>query len=142
MVHALIIAHRLLRAHGVVADLRPDRVATIRARRTHVYCLTGDHGIHAGRIKPLKPLADFRAADRAVREVIRRGLFRLRAVEAFEFRYYFDTLPHFEKALARYWTDATLEDSTRRRLGRLLRRYPTARITAVARMRLNVLAKQ
>lgn len=75
MVHALVIAHGLLCAHGMVADLRPDRVTNICARHIQVYCLTGDHRVHAGRLKLLKPLADFRAADRAVREVIRRGRF-------------------------------------------------------------------
>lgn len=144
MVHALVNARGLLRTHGLVADLRPDTVTKFRAGHIQVHCLTGDHRVHAGRLKLLKPLADFRAADGAVREVIRRRLFRLRAVETFEFRYYFDTFAHLEKALARYWTDAkaTLEDSTRRRLSVLLRRYPEARVMAVAQYRLNVLAKQ
>jgi len=87
------------------------------------------------------PLADFRAADRAIREVVRRGLFRLGAIEAFELRYYFDTPGHLEKAVARYWTYATLEDSTRRRVDALLRRHPSATIMAVARQRVNVLVK-
>jgi hypothetical protein len=81
MVHALTVTRRLLRPHGVLVDLRNNRFASIRARHDQVYCLTGDRRLYAGPLKVKKPLADFRAADRAVREVVRRGLFRLASTE-------------------------------------------------------------
>lgn len=142
MVHALVTIRGLLRPHGVVADLQPDRFAGRHARHAQIYCLTNDRRLHAGRIKIVKPLADFRAADRAIREVVRRGLFRLGAIEAFEFHYYFDSSAHLDRAVARYWRPhATLEESARRRVGSLLRRHRGARIMAVSRQRMTVLVK-
>jgi hypothetical protein len=140
MVHALITARRLLRPHGVLLDLRTDRFASIRARHDQVYCLTGDRRLYIGPRKIAKPLADFRAADRAIREVLRRRLFRLDAVEVFEIRSYFETPAHLDRAVAAT-PYATVEESTRRRLSLLLRRHPGARIMGVARQPLNVLAK-
>lgn len=142
MVHALIITRGLLRPHGALADLRNDRFAGIRARDAQVYCLTGNRRLPAGRIKIVKPLADFRAADRAIHEVVRRGLFRLGAVDVFEVRYYFDSPAHLDKAVSRFWSPfATLEDSTRRRLGALMHRHPAAQIMAISQLRLNVLLR-
>jgi hypothetical protein len=141
MVHALIVTRGLLHLNGVLADLRNDRFASLGTRHVPVYCLTGDQRLSAGRLKIKKPLADFRAADRAIREAVRRGLFRLGAIQTFEVRYYFDTPEILERAVARYWTYATLEDSTRRRLRVLARRHPRAQIVAISRQRLNVLVK-
>lgn len=93
--------------------------------------MEGDHRIHAGVLTTLKPLADCHAADRAVRQVVREGLFALRATEAFDFHYYFDSPAHLDRALATRWTDTILEDPTRHRLSVLLRQHPRARIMAV-----------
>jgi hypothetical protein len=101
MVHALVVTRGLLRPHGIIANLRNDRFASVRAREPEVYCLTGDRRLYAGRIKIVKPLADFRAADRAIREVVRRGLFRFRAIDVFEVRYYFDSSACLDNAVSR-----------------------------------------
>src|SRR5712692_2085604 len=123
MVHALVLLHAVLTPHGVLADLRPDRLAIPRrlARHPQVYCVEGDRRVHAGYLKTLKPLADHRAADLAVRRVIRRGFFALQAIR---------------------WTDTVLEASTRHRLRVLLRKYPRGRIMAVSRIRLSVTIKR
>ncbi len=144
MVHALELLHAVLAPHGVLADLRPDRSANPpkSTRHPQVYCTEGDHRVHAGYLKTLKPFADYRAADLAVRRVIRRGLFALQAIETFDYHYYFDSLAHLERALATRWTDTVLEASTRHRLGVLLRKHPRALIMAVSRIRLNVMRKQ
>lgn len=140
MVHALIVIRGLLRPHGVLVDLRTDRFASVRARHDQVFCRTGTRRRYAGRIKITKPLADFRCADRAVREVLRRGLFRLEPVEVFENRSYLDSPARLDQAMAgqRY---AVLEESTRRRLRALRRRYARSQIMIVARERLNVLVR-
>lgn len=144
MVHALELLHAVLAPQGVLADLRPDRSANPpnRTRHPQVYCIAGDERVHAGYLKTLKPVADYRAANLAVRRVIRRGLFALQAVEVFDFHYYFDSLTHLEKALATRWTDTVLETSTHHHLGVLLHRHPNAQIMAVSRIRLNVMRKQ
>ena len=140
MVHALITARRLLRPHGMLLDLRTDRFASIRAQHDQVYCLIGDRRLYVGPRKIKKPLADFCAADRAIREVLRRGLFRLDAVDVSEIRSYFESPAHLARADAAT-PYAAVEESTRRRLSVLLRRHPRARIMVVARERLNVLVK-
>lgn len=140
MVHALRVARGLLRPCGVLVDLRNDRFASIRARHDQVYCLTGDRILYAGPLTIKKPLADFRAADRAIREVVRGRLFRLEAVDEFEIRSYYDSLVHIEKYAARN-PYVTVQDPTRRRLAALLRRSPAAQILVVAQTRLNVLVK-
>lgn len=140
MVHALIVTRDLLRPHGVLVDLRNDRFASTRARHDQVYCLIGNRRLYAGPLTVNKPLADFRAADRAIREVVRRGLFRLSAADVFDVRSYSKTAAHLEKYAARN-PYVTVGDATRRRLGALLRRHPAGQILVVARTRLNVLVK-
>src|SRR5579862_6496118 len=134
MVHALIVTRGLLRPNGILVDLRTDRFAATRARQDQVVCLTGNRRRYAGPLEIRRPLADFRCADRAIREVVRRGLFRLDAVEVFERRAYLD------KAMAgqRY---ARLTDPTRRRLRALWRRQSGAQVLVVSRERMNVLVR-
>jgi hypothetical protein len=140
MVHALITTRRLLRPHGMLVDLRTDRFSSTRARHDQLYCLMGDRRLYVGPRKIKKPLADFRASDRAIREVLRRALFRLNAVEVIEIRSFLKTLADLGRADAAT-PYAGVEGSTRRRLSVLLRRHPGARIMVVARGRLNVLVK-
>jgi len=140
MVHALIVTRGLLRPNGILVDLRTDRFAATRARQDQVVCLTGNRRRYAGPLEIRRPLADFRCADRAIREVVRRGLFRLDAVEVFERRAYLDSPAHLEKAMAgqRY---ARLTDPTRRRLRALWRRQSGAQVLVVSRERMNVLVR-
>jgi hypothetical protein len=144
MVDALELLHAVLAPHGVLADLRPDRSANPprHARHPQVYCVEGDQRVHAGYLKTLKPFADYRAADLAVRRVIRRGLFALQAVETFDFHYYFDSPAHLEKAVATRWTDTVLEASTNHHLRVMLRKHPKAHIMAVSRIRLSIMRRQ
>ena len=140
MVHALIVTRGLLRPDGILVDLRTDRFAAIRTRHDQVFCLTRDRRRYAGSLEIRRSLADFRSADRAIREVVRRGLFRLDAVEVFEHLAYLDSPAHLERAVARH-RYARLPNPTRRRLRALWRRHPGAQILVVARERMNVLAK-
>jgi hypothetical protein len=140
MVHALIVTRGLLRPEGILVDLRTDRFAAIRTRHDQVFCLTGDRRRYAGPLEITRPLADFRCADRAIREVVRRGLFRHDATEVFEHLAYFDSPAHLERAVAgqRY---ARLTNPTRRRLRALWRRHPGAQILVISRERMNVLVR-
>jgi len=144
MVHALIRLHRALSGRGILVDLRPDRRAAIPDRlfHTQLYCAVNGRQVHAGRLRAVRPLAVFVAADRALRHVVRRGLFAARSTATFNFHYYFDSPAHLERAVALYWPQTMLEISTRRRLSMLLRRHPGAEIMAITRVRLSVLAKQ
>lgn len=68
MVHALHEMHRVLKPDGVLVDLRPAAVH----RRVGVQVSTGYQALGVMREK----FDDDRAANRAVAEVLRRGLFR------------------------------------------------------------------
>jgi hypothetical protein len=169
MVHALRQIHRVLAPRGVVADLRPDRrvhrrtsharltpasLAGLTAapprgeRRTllgglpQVYLgselWSGPSGVLQ---KTAKKLADHRAADMAVQQVLRRGLFVLGAADTFEFRYYFRTLAHLDDHLQTAWVETSLPPPTRRRLLAGLRRHPSSQILVVEPVQLNVLVK-
>jgi hypothetical protein len=140
MVHALVVAHGLLRPGGILIDLRADRLGGVGARQDRVFCIAGTRRRYAGPITITRPLADTRSANRAVREVLRRALFRLEVVDIFEVRSYLDSPAHLDGAVAgqRF---ARLEDSTRRRVRALWRRDPSTEIVVVTRERLNVLVK-
>ncbi len=161
MVHALRQIHRVLAPRGVVADLRPDR--RVRQRTPHARLTpagpagltpAGPAGLPQvylgsdlwrGPIgvlqKTAKKLADHRAADRAVQQVLRRGLFVLGAADTFDFRYYFRTLAHLDDHLETAWVETSLPLPTRRRLLAGLRRHPSSQILVVEPVQLNVLVK-
>ncbi len=152
MVHALRQIHRVLAPQGVVADLRPDRRVHQRTKHAgpppagpaglpRVYVGSSRWRGVGVLQKTAKKLADHRAADAAVRQVLRRGLFALEATDTFEFRYYFCTLAHLDKHLATRWVDTSLPLPTRRRLLTGLRNRPRSQILVVERAQLNVLAK-
>lgn len=150
MVHALRQIHRVLAPHGVVADLRPDRRLHQRTRHARltlawlprVYLGSGLWRGPVGVLqKTGKKLADHRAADTAIQQVLRRGLFVLSAADTFEFRYYFRTLAHLDNHLATVWVETSLPLQTRRRLLAGLRRHPTSQILVVEPVQLNVLVK-
>jgi len=145
MVHALVLLYGVLTSHGTLVDLRPDRMANAcdhRAGQPHIYCVEGEQRVHVGYLKTAKPLADYRAADRAVRNVIRQGLFALQTVEVFSFRYHVDSLATLDKALATRWASTILDAPTRRRLQACLHKHPAAKIMMVDRMRLTVMEKR
>ena len=145
MVHALTQIHRILAPHGVVADILPDRRVhgpTRHAGRPRVYVGSsrwcGPIGVLQ---KTAKKVADHRAADAAVKQVLRRGLFALQAADTFEFRYYFRTLAHLDDHLATRWIETSLPLPTRRRLLTGLHGHPTFQILVVEPTQLNVLVK-
>lgn len=92
MVHALQEAQRVLKSNGILIDLRPAAVH----RRVGV--------ARAGRIHPLgtmrERLDDDYAANRAVAEVIRGGLFRSETRVRFNCNRVMDTLNEFRVWIA------------------------------------------
>ena len=153
MVHALRQIHRILAPQGVVADIRPER--RVHGPTRHAWLSpAGSAGlprVYVGSShwrgpvgvlqKTAKKLADHRAADAAVKQVLRRGLFTLQAADTFEFRYYFRTLAHLDEHLAARWVETSLPLPTRRRLLTGLHGHPTFQILVVEPTQLNVLVK-
>ena len=144
MVHALAESHRVLRPHGDVVDLHPERgPGRRRARRLPVYIAAGHRLIPAGTLpEPADYYRRYLAADRAVERILRDGLFTLQAREVFPLRYYFRSLLAMEATLEKEWTGMTLGETLHRRLRTLLRSRPQAQIVVVEPFRLNVLRKR
>jgi hypothetical protein len=84
MVHALREAHRVLTANGILVDLRPAavhrRVGIVRQGRFQ----------HLGIMQ--ERFDDDRAADRAIRQVLEEGLFKVEWRSQFDCRRVMDTL--------------------------------------------------
>lgn len=141
--HALEQVHRVLIPHGYVADIHPNRPVQARNRRAvraQVYCLADGQETAAGVFQ--ERMSHYRAADRAVEQVLNRGLFILHTSQTFSHRYYFRTLAVLDHYLTIRWTAATVGVSLRRRLHALLHAHPQAQIRVESSIRLNVLIKQ
>jgi hypothetical protein len=88
MVHALREAHRVLKPSGLLIDLRPGAVR----RRIGVACTGAFQELGAFRRKS----DDLRAANRAIAQVVRAGLFLAGKLIKFDCPRYIDTLDEFQ----------------------------------------------
>jgi hypothetical protein len=142
MVHALRELHRVLTPGGFLADLRPDRRLDPGKRRRDVLAkivfLRGRREIPVGVLEE-GSFADDEAADRAVRRVLREGLFTLESSETLVFRLYFHDLESADAYLETRET-ANVDPPTRRRLEALSQR-PGGEIVLIETLRLNLLRK-
>ena len=146
MVHALTQIHRAIRPGGIVADLRPDRFAVPRQPRPQLpricWASDGRERLQGTLDKAPENLLKHRAAERAVRQVLQRGLYRLEGTETFQFRYHFQTLGVFESRLRTVWKDSFLRPSLYRRLQALQQRSRTGQIVVIEPVRLTILRKR
>ena len=94
MVHALREAHRVLKPHGLLFDMRPAlkhrRVGLSRAGRWHVVGTMREN------------FSDDRAANAAVAQILREGLFRRERQMQLDLRRYLDTLKGLDSWLNEY----------------------------------------
>ena len=145
MVHALNEIVRVLKPHGALIDIRPDRFSTSRQRRPvlpAVYWRSRRGDAAAGRLGKTAPnVRRHRAATRAVHEAIGRGVFALEATESFPFRYHFRSLATLDAFIAVRWISTIVPARVRRRLMTLRVRHPRGEIVVVEPVRLNVLRK-
>src|SRR5262245_61777543 len=97
MVHALTEAHRVLKPNGILIDLRPA------AKHRRAGLGEGEQWKFIGAMQ--EPFDDDYAADRAVKQVIREGLFRKELQMQFNLDRVMDTLQDF-----RAWLDDFPDD--------------------------------
>jgi hypothetical protein len=146
MVHALEQIHGVLRPGGVVADLRPDRFASPRQPRPHlpnIYWASDRRERHQGVLDKMpENLRKHRAATRAVKQVLQRGIFLLKRTEQFPFRYHFQNLGVFERFLKTVWKESFLRPHVYRRLQSVQKRSRAGHIVVIEPLRLNVLGKR
>jgi hypothetical protein len=97
MVHALREAHRVLKAEGLLIDLRPGPVH----RRVGRLDGSGRWGLIAAMKEYLD---DDRAANAAVKTVLRQRLFRRKAFASIDLRRHIDSLSSFRTWLEEFST--------------------------------------
>ncbi len=143
--HALKQIRRVLKPGGTLIDIRPDRFSDPRQRRPALPAVcwrSNGREIRAGMLgKTAQTLRRHRAATRALREGVRRGVFVLEATETFSFRYHFRGLATLDAYLKITWISSILTGRVRRRLMALQRRAPRGEIVVLEPVRLNVLRK-
>jgi len=146
MVHALKQIRRVLKPHGVLADLRPDRFSDPdqpHPRLPSIRWASGGRELPAGVLeKAPENLQRHRAATLELHRAIRQGLFVPESTETYPFRFHFPTQESLETFLRTGWKQTTLEVPARRRLQALERAHPKGRIVVVEPFRLNILKKQ
>ncbi len=96
MVHALREAHRVLKPDGILIDLRPGAV------HRRVAIVRGGSDVEIGTMR--EPLDDDRAANQAVAEVLRLGLFHAEGRAQFRCRRVMDSLADFHDFLEEFTT--------------------------------------
>lgn len=98
MVHALYEAHRALKPNGILIDLRPA------ARHRRVGLGEGEQWQPVGVMR--ERLDEDRAANRAVRQVVREGLLRPETLVEFELDRVMDSPEEFQM-----WLDEFIQES-------------------------------
>lgn len=143
MVHALTEAHRVLSPHGTIVDYRPDLdPGGRRTKPLELYCIDRSDLTPAGHIiETPEYYEDYRSANRAVQQVLRRGLFTLVSSELSRPRVYFRSLEVLKAYLDTNWTGTTMPSAVGRCLSSLLKNRPGARIVVSEVFRFNVLRK-
>ena len=126
MVHALQEAHRVLRPGGILLDIRPA------AAHRRVGLGEGRAWRRVGIMR--EPLEEDRRADRAVRQLVRRGLFRPTTVEQVLLERVMDGMEDFHAWLAEFnerrilsshaWLIRRLERDLEQRHVRIVARGP------------------
>jgi len=110
MVHALEEIHRLLRPNGILIDIHPFPQAP------EVKVIQGDEVIFA---EPKRDIQDededVKQADRALAEVVERGLFDVEHSEEFDFFSYASSVPE----LRDFWEKYNAYDDTLKAEARL-----------------------
>ena len=97
MVHALTEAHRVLKPNGILLDLRPA------ASHRRAGLGEGKRWKQVGVMR--ESFDDDITSDRAVRQVLREGLFKQETLVEFDLDRVMDTLPDFRAWLDDFSTD-------------------------------------
>jgi hypothetical protein len=103
MVHALEEVHRVLRADGVIIDLRPV------ADHWPVEIVSAGQCWLAGRLEDLPPqLAEDAASEAALEQAKQAGLFEMKSQATFDFSYYWESLQDLRRYIEDEWAEYCL----------------------------------
>lgn len=110
MVHALEIIHQSLRRHGRLIDIHPvGEPSPIEIR-------IGEHKVLAGWLTETDDFVEYKQADDALAQAIRRRWFRVERGTTFPFITHADSLSELREYLVKEWKDAILDDATARKV--------------------------
>ncbi len=114
MVHALETVHGLIAPGGRVIDVHP------LSGRAEISVRSGDALIHAGWLREANNGIEYAHAERALRAVVKSGLFAVGDERSFSFVHHAGSLAELREYLARSWKDAIIDDDVAVRIARLL----------------------
>lgn len=106
MVHALEKVHSLLRPGGQLIDIHP--MFDPPAFEVRV----GERIFPAGWLRETDDYEEYEAADRALAEVVKRGLFSVERQGTFSFITHADTAAELRQYLIDEWQDAIIDEVT------------------------------
>lgn len=115
MVHALEIIHDLLYPNGALVDIHPS------AEPPSLQVRVASEIHDAGWLREADDYIEYEQADRALAQVIERGLFVLERRARFSFTTHAPSLRDLQQHLDDKWQDAIIEETTARSIEDLLR---------------------
>lgn len=115
MVHALEESRRVLARNGRLIDIRP------LSSYPPVVVITEDGDKLAGRFNDSLGIPDDQAANNAIADAVRQGIFFKDAEEQFEFFYYWDTVEQMQAYVEDRWEGwVILENTILQNLSRII----------------------
>ncbi len=115
MVHALEESRRVLTHNGRLIDIRP------LSSYPPVEVITSNGARLAGRADDSLGIPDDQAANNAIADAVRQGIFFKDADERFEFFYYWDTMEQMQAYVEDRWEGwVILEDTILQNLSRII----------------------
>jgi hypothetical protein len=114
MVHALEIAHSLLKPGGLLIDIHPN------GDPPPVEVHMGSKVLLAGHLQETDDFVEYFQADDALAQVTARGLFELEREASFPFMVHALTTQALTDFLANEWSDAILSETVSERLAALM----------------------
>ena len=103
--HALETIYGLIKPGGLLIDIHP------RGLPTPVYILDETNKVLVGHIQETDDFIEYRQADEAIQNVVRRNMYGLMDEEVFAYSTYASSLEELREHLKETWSDAILEDS-------------------------------
>ena len=131
MVHALLLAHRILRPDGVLISIQ-------YLAMPHLIEVYSPESVHkVGWLLDREGFADERSASNALAEAVSNRDYVLEDELDFEYPYYVDSLPEYNEWIAGWWSTAYHLEGTSQQLEESLRiSGPSAKIVLVMKARM------
>jgi hypothetical protein len=137
MVHALKEACRVLAINGIMVDVRPLSVDV------PIEVICEGESVPAGMVDMSPDLKYDIAADQAIDEVIKGGIFRLYSLETFDYAYYWKTYHGMVVDFEERWKDEIVvsKEVLKRAQGLYMQKCPGSLLRLPMRMKMGTYIK-